>query len=257
MAFQPGRRLGGSQYVRAAIAKGAFASKVYHTFKAQAPFESMRTLALQRIQDTLNKLVFGGFNNVATTQAQQAKCDGGFGHVNLHARVHAEYAHLVRELIVDTPSDWKNIWWHRLRKVYGPLASADLPLTLCTFERLTFDAAPSQVQQAAFQTWGKIKKTLIWLGNPPTTPAGIIRRQNRAELAAYDGEPPPKITPIWQSGPHKITGAHVGHQRLFFHPAWGEKSNYFTEGVAIDWARAGLSRIKDVQSGTRLMGQIG
>ena len=47
-----GRRLGGSQYVRAAIAKGAFASKVYHTFKAQAPFESMRALALQRIQDS-------------------------------------------------------------------------------------------------------------------------------------------------------------------------------------------------------------
>ena len=56
-----GRRLGGSIYARAAIAKGAFAAKALHTFRVQAPFEGARDIAIADIQRTLNRLVFGSY----------------------------------------------------------------------------------------------------------------------------------------------------------------------------------------------------
>ena len=67
-----GRRLGGSLFIRAALAKGAFASKIYHTFRAQAPYVRARDAVLHNIQLTLNTLVLGGYSNVTHTQAQEA-----------------------------------------------------------------------------------------------------------------------------------------------------------------------------------------
>ena len=144
-----GRRLGGSLFTRAALTKGAFASKIYHTFRAQAPYTNARNTVLHNIQTVLNTLVFGGYSNVAHSQAQQAFADGGFEHIDIEARMRAEWALHMRELMTPRPAVWKNIWWYHLQQVYGPLCGADLPLTRCAFTRMPLHAAPSQVQQLA------------------------------------------------------------------------------------------------------------
>ena len=92
-----GRRLAGSIYARSALAKGAFASKIYHTFTVQAPFEGARTAALAKLQRVLNRLVFGGFHPVSLHTAQQAPGDAGVGHINIARRLRAEGARLAAQ----------------------------------------------------------------------------------------------------------------------------------------------------------------
>ena len=93
--------------------------------------------------------MFGGYSNVAHTQAQQPFNDGGFDHIDISTRMRAEWALHMRELMSPRAAAWKNIWWFNIAKVYGPLCGADLPLTRCAVKRMPFDAAPSQVQQLA------------------------------------------------------------------------------------------------------------
>jgi hypothetical protein len=72
-----GRRLAGSVYARSALAKGAFASKMFHTFKMQAPCAATRTTVFRNIQKVINQLVFGKFFQIRTDTAQQPYKDGG------------------------------------------------------------------------------------------------------------------------------------------------------------------------------------
>ena len=250
-----GRRLGGSLFIRAALAKGAFASKIYHTFRAQAPYEGARNAVLHDIQLTLNTLVFGGYSNVAHTQAQQPFSDGGFDHIDISTRMRAEWALHMRELMSPRAAAWKNIWWFNIAKVYGPLCGADLPLTRCAFKRMPFDAAPSQVQQLAMEAWGDLTLDLTFWGEPPNmSEAGARRRTTARALAAYDGEPPPEIQHVWQRGARELTGAQVSQQRIFWHPVWDpQRSTYFGEETAMLWARHGLTRISDLLDGTQIM----
>ena len=99
----------------------------------------------------------------------------------------AEWAHLASQLANDTPAPWKNIWWARLRQVYGDLCDRDLLLGTCRYKLLTLRAEPSQVQQLAMAAWGRLEKAPAFLAEPEMT----TRRANRIELARYDGEPPP------------------------------------------------------------------
>ena len=90
------------------------------------------------------------------------------------------------------------------------------------------------------------------------------RRQQRIELAAYDGEPAPRATPVWVRGPRRVTGAQASMQRLWFNPCLHPtepsrmftRSTALTEMEAIEWAERGLVRLKDVSSGTRIQSHI-
>ena len=92
-----GRRLGGSIYARSTLAKGAFASKVYHTFKLQAPAASVRHNVFKGLQGTLNTLVFGKYYEVRVDTAQQPSRDAGIGHVDIARRMRADRVGLARE----------------------------------------------------------------------------------------------------------------------------------------------------------------
>ena len=174
---------------------------------------------LDNIQTVLNTLVFGGYSNVAHSQAQQAFADGGFEHIDIEARMRAEWALHMRELMTPRPAVWKNIWWYHLQQVYGPLCGADLPLTRCAFKRMPLHAAPSQVQQLAMEAWGELTLDLTWWGQPPNlSNAGNRRRETARALAMYDGEDPPQIQFVWQRGARKLTGAQASQQRIFWHP---------------------------------------
>ena len=129
-----GRRLGGSIYARSTIARGAFAAKVVHTFRIQAPYENARDLTFRDLQSTLDTLVFGGYTNVAVATAQQDIRDAGTGHINIREWMKAEWAQLARQLTDTEPAQWKNIWWYNIRRAYGRLAEADLLLTTCTYD---------------------------------------------------------------------------------------------------------------------------
>ena len=95
---------GGSVYARVALAKGGFASKVFYTFKVQAPGEAMRANVFTALQRVLNTLVYGGFQSVTVERAQQPPCDAGVGHINLERRMQAEWAHLAVQLANDEPT---------------------------------------------------------------------------------------------------------------------------------------------------------
>ena len=204
---------------------------------------------------TLNTLVFGKYSNVTHSQAQQGREDGGFGHIDIAARMRSEWALLVRELMTPTPQAWKNVWWYNIKQVYGPLCGADLPLTRCAFKRMVMDAAPSQVQQLAMEAWGELTLDLTWWGEPPNlSEAGNRRRSTAQALAAYDGEEPPRIQFVWRPGARVLNGAQVSQQRISWHPLWSpERSTYFNEETAILWARHGLLRIGDLLNGDRIM----
>ena len=93
------------------------------------------------------------------------------------------------------------------------------------------------------------------------------RRQNRIELAKYDGEPPPVAKPVWKAGLRELSGACVGEQRLWFNatllpdvrssPACAyvhEPSTWEAEKEAVAWSNEGLTRVCDVLDGTNVMG---
>ena len=65
-----GRRLGGPLHARSTLAQGAFASKIYYTFKIQAPFEPFQEAIYKDLQQTLNTLVFGKFYGTTVATAQ-------------------------------------------------------------------------------------------------------------------------------------------------------------------------------------------
>ena len=132
-------------YARATLTKGAFASKIFHTFRVQAPYKNACDDVLQSIQKTLDTLVFGGFAKVTYATAQQPTYDGGFGHLNVARRMRAEWAHFACQLGDCEPAVWKNIWWYRLRQVYGPLCDRDFVFSTCAFKSLTVKYEPSQV----------------------------------------------------------------------------------------------------------------
>ena len=191
-----GRRLGGSVYARIQLARGAFASKVFHTFLVQAPPEPAQERALQRLQTTLDQLVFGKFHGVAGATARQPQQDLGLGHLDIARQVHANWACLAKQLADDTPAVWKNIWWANMRSTYKSLCDKDLLLSNCTYRLLMDQAAPSYVQRAALHAWGAHSKGPVRLEYPPVTP----RMARAASLAAYDDEPPPEPKPTWQCG---------------------------------------------------------
>ena len=252
-----GRRLAGSIYARSAVAKGGFGSKVIYGFKIQAPYEGARTLVFNTLQVTLNRLVFGGYCDVTIATAQQPCCDAGASHLHLERRMNAEWAHLVVRLMDGTSAAWKNIWWKRMRDVYGPLCDRDMPLSSCTYQLMQFDAGPSQVQQLALAAWGQLKQTPAQLVEPEMT----TRRQTAIELAAYDGEPPPVAQKVWEAGRRDLNGAQVGELRLWFNTALSAApacrmhapSTYSTEREAIKWALDGLVRNRDAVEGTRML----
>ena len=252
-----GRRLAGSIYARSTLAKGGFASKVFYTFKIQAPYEGARRIVFDALQKTMNRLVFGGFCNITIDTAQQPPCDGGVGHLHVERRMHAEWAHLAGQLTNHEPAAWKNVWWRNLRDVYGELCDRDLLLSTCSYQLLKLRAAPSQVQQCAMMAWGALKKAPVLLEVPPMT----TRRQNAIELAAYDGVPPPQPQPQWRAGIRNLDGAGVGEQRLWFntalhghHPTRMHKiSTMLTELEAVQWAQEGLVRVHDAMNGARVI----
>ena len=264
-----GRRLAGSVYARSALAKGAFASKMFHTFKMQAPCAAIRTTVLRNIQKVINQLVFGKFFQIRTDTAQQPYKDGGVSHLHVERRMKAEWAMLAAQLATNEPAPWKNIWWYGMRDVYGPLCDdPDLVHTTCQFKLLPSSKEPSQVQQLAIAAWAELEKIPVFLGPPPTTPAGRKRRADALALAQYDGDESPPVTmPIWQEGLRgDITGARVGRQRLWFNASLvGRSQSHIhtpchthdaatNEREAIQWAEEGLVRFADVTQGTKLQG---
>ena len=86
------------------------------------------------------------------------------------------------------------------------------------------------------------------------------RRQRAIELAAYDGDPPPVAQPVWEAGLRNLAGEQVCEQRLWFNTVlrgrsdtrMHQNSTYLTEDEAIRWGKAGLVRVQDVLSGTRI-----
>ena len=255
-----GRRLGGSIYARSALAKGAFASKVMHTFTVQAPFEPARLEVLKRLQTTLNKLVFGSFYNVAVETAMQPSCDAGVGHINITRRLEAGWAHLVTHVMSSELAVWKNIWWFNLRQVYGELCDLDLPLTTMTYKLLSLRTEPSQVQQLAMASWAKLRLAPADHVAPELSGSG----QKRHTLAQWAGDTI-NTQKVWVSALRDtISGAHVADQRLWFNTCLlfqGHEtsrmvapSTYDSEKEAIQWAQSGLIRFKSVLNGTRVIG---
>ena len=255
-----GRRLAGSVYARSKLAKGAFASKIFHTFKVQAPFEPAQREVTKRIQDTLNQLVFGGFNGVALETAEQPSCDAGVGHINIRRRLEAEWAHLVTYLMSSEQAAWKNVWWYELRKVYGDLCERDLPHTTLTYKLFALAASPSQVQKAALAGWAKLRLVPAAHVKPELSKGG----EKRHLMAAYSGETI-QTTKVWQAQLRRdITGARVLDQRLWFNPCLcvtghapsrlAAPSTLDTEKEALEWAEAGLIRFTHVVNGTRVTG---
>ena len=255
-----GRKLGNSVYANVALAKGGFASKVVYTFKIQAPSAQVRDDVFDKLQGTLNRLVFGGFRHIAVDMAQQPHCDGGVGHIDIAKRMRAEWAHLASQLANDVSAGWKNIWWWRLRQVYGELCDRDLLLSTCQYKLFEREQQPSQVQQAAMAAWAAVKTTPTQLVMPEMTP----RRERRIELAQYDREEPPRAQPVWLHGMRELPGAFVGEQRLWFNCALAEQSDsrlyalstVDTEREAIKWAEAGVVRVRDVLTGARIQSHV-
>jgi len=223
----------------------------------QAPYEGARELTLNAIQATLNGLVFGGYTPMKITTAQQPVCDVGFGHIDLERRMAAEWALFARQLADCEQAPWKNIWWYRLRQVYGELCDRDFVFSTCAFKNLSLRSEPSQVQQLAMAHWGSVSFTPVRLEYPEMTE----RRSTRIELAEYDGVAPPVAQPVWQTAPRALTGKLVSQRRLWFDPCVSsasrmhERSTYFTEDEAIAWASHGLVRLKNVLAGSRLITQ--
>ena len=255
-----GRRLGGAIYARSTLAKGAFASKIFHTFIVQSPYQGARDQVIKSLQNTINSLVFGGFYNVSVETAQQPPCDAGVGHLNVKRRLEAEWAHLASYLMSSAAAAWKNIWWYELRNVYGNLCDPDLLQTACTYRRLQLEAGPSQVMQQAMAGWGKLASKL--------TPARYVmpelsaHGQRKHDLAIFDGEPI-KTQKEWQPFTRKdMIGALVADQRLWFNTSLQSHtpsrmfapSTFDTEGEAIAWSQAGLNRLVHVINGTQIQG---
>ena len=189
--------------------------------------------------------------------AQQPFCDAGASHLHLERRMNAEWAHLVAQLMDGTTAAWKNIWWKRMRDVYGPLCDRDMPLSGCTYQLMRVDAGPSQVQQLALAAWGQLKRTPAQLVEPEMT----SRRQTAIQLAAYDNEPPPVAQKVWKAGRRDLTGAQVGELRLWFNTALSDASTCrmhapsttSTEREALQWALDGLVRNRDAVEGRRML----
>ena len=57
-----------------------------------------------------------------------------------------------------------------------------------------------------FERWAELEKIPVFLGPPPTTPAGRKRRADALALALYDGDESPPVTmPIWQQASAAIS----------------------------------------------------
>ena len=235
----------------------------------QAPCAAIRTTVLRNIQKVINQLVFGKFFQIRTDTAQQPYKDGGVSHLHVERRMKAEWAMLAAQLANNEPAPWKNIWWYGMRTVYGPLCDdRDLVHTTCQFKLLQSSKEPSQVQQLAIAAWAELEKVPVFLGPPPTTPAGRKRRADALALAQYDGDESPPVTmPIWQEGLRgDTTGATVGRQRLWFNASLvGCSGSHIhtpshthdaatIEREAIRWAEEGLLRYADVTQGKKLQG---
>ena len=259
MDVTAGRRLAGCIYARSRLAKGAFASKVIHTFKVQCPHEKARETALARLQDTLNQLVFGNFYNITVATSTQPPSDCGVGHLDVSRRLEAEWAHLVTYLMSSEAAVWKNIWWYELRQVYGDLCDLDMPLTTLTYKLLALSPGPSQVQQVAMAGWAKLRLTPA----AHVLPALSAHGAKRHELAAYSGESI-DTQKIWKAQVSVTTGAHAADQRLWFNAClvvdghqpsrMAAPSTCVTELEALDWAKQHLVRFRDVINGTRVIG---
>ena len=253
-----GRRLSGSIYARSAVAQGAFISKVFHTFAVQAPFEGARDVAIKRLQEVVNRLVFSKFYNVTLATAMQPAKDAGIGHINVRRRLQAGWARHIHRLMSPRPAAWKNVWWFELRQIYGPLVDYDMPLTTCTYQLVNMSVGPSQIQKLALKAWACLRLAPAALVKPELSQAG----QSRHALAAYSGKSI-DTQPVWkQQVRENITGVHVADMRLWFNNCTAAAvlsrmhmpSTYATEKEAIEWAQAGLIRNKDVINGTRIQG---
>ena len=253
-----GRRLSGSIYARSNVAQGAFISKVFHTFAVQAPFEGARDIAIKRLQDVVNRLVFNKFYNVTLATAMQPAKDAGIGHINVRRRLQAGWARHVHHLMSPRPAVWKNVWWYELRQIYGSLVDYDLPLTTCTYQLVNTSVGPSQIQKLALKAWTRLRLTPAALVQPELSDSG----RSRHTLACYSGKYI-DTQPVWkQQVRENITGVYVADMRLWFNNCTTAAapsrmhmpSTDATEKEAIEWAEAGLIRNKDVMNGTRIQG---
>ena len=242
METTAGRRLGGSVYARSMLAKGAFASKIVHTFRLQVPIAGARENIFKSLQRTLNTLVFGGFHGVTVRASQQPPEDGGLGHINIERKMQAEWARLTGQLLDGKPAVWKNIWWSELRTVYGDiLTTPDLLHSTCRFELLDAAAGPSELEKVALRAWGSLQKRPVHQEKVPPSEKSV----QRAMLA---GDPAPAPTTAWRPGLRSLTGAQLAAQMLWFNCALQgatrsrmfAPSTWLTEREMLRWAEQGI-----------------
>ncbi len=236
-----GRRLAGNIYARSALAKGAFVSKVYHTFLVQVPEQKVRNAIIKRLQALVNSLVFGKYSGAKNCVHQQPVRDGGIGHLDVKARLRANWTGLIMQLCQADAAPWKNIWWHAMRARYGDLATSRLVFSKCSFHLLRASTSPaSPVCKLAFEGWAELPQLVP--SAPPSPPPAAPGEQ----------QPPPP--------PPRFTGAQVAREHIWFnvwlagsHAAL-RPSTAASEREAVAWAREGLITLGDIMNGTSVIG---
>ena len=96
-------------------------------------------------------------DNAKNCVHQQPVRDGGIGHLDVKARLRANWTGLIMQLCQADAAPWKNIWWHAMRARYGDLATSRLVFSKCSFHLLRASTSPaSPVCKLAFEGWAEL-----------------------------------------------------------------------------------------------------
>ena len=206
----------------------------------------------QRVFDTA---LFGEgghcFSSRAT--AYQPGRDGGLGHINIAARMRAEWAQVAIQLAVSQEA-WVEVWKEELRGVYGTLAETHLEKTTCSFLLFAECEGASELQRRSMRALGGLPAPTIELMATPG-------RRGAAGERAGGGAPrqPGRRSgrlPMFEAlvhGEREDWGVEdVREQRLFFNP-WHQAGTMLTgrstielEREAVRWAAGGLVTYGDL-----------
>ena len=140
---------------RANMIKSLYASKLWYTMQIQVPRDAEEEI--EKTQKVLNRALFGKYPFITGELACQDLEDGGYRHIDVMARLQAEWAALAAAIGSGRDAPWKAMWWEELRKKYGRLAEAGLERSTCAFHLMQENLEASEVQRRAMGAIGGVR----------------------------------------------------------------------------------------------------